>query len=402
MATGRGNIIVRIAAVLLAVMLSLVPSSTLRQPPERVSSGDAMPFSSFSKTLRKIADRFPGDRSDRSLSFPFDHGIHPDVPTEIWEFTGQMNTPDGHRYGFLLSFTRFGLQPEQPERPSAWATRDVYRGLFAFLDASNGHYRASERFARAALGMSGYDPVSGLVWLDDWKLRVPLGETTSFALQADTDGTQLNLRLEARKPAVVPAGQSFPAAAGGRLRAYLLSRMAISGTVRLGEHRHKVTGEAWLSRSWGKLAPPGGQLVLNRYQLQLDDGREFLFFQLRRKDGSALPHLTIYPGQRKDGSAPPVSSGLLIESDGRVVPISGNDVRLEPATYWSNPSGVPYPVGWIVRLPKLEAELRLSPLVEDQEIVRSVRAWSGAVSVSGAGPRGKALSGRGFVELAGY
>jgi len=386
MATGRGNIIVRIAAVLLAVMLSLVPSSTLRQPPERGSSGDAMPFSSFSKTLRKIADRFPGDRSDRSLSFPFDHGIHPDVPTEIWEFTGQMNTPDGHRYGFLLSFTRLGLQPEQPGRPSAWATRDVYRGLFAFLDASNGHYRASERFARAALGMSGYDPVSGLVWLDDWKLRVPLGETTSFALQADIDGTQLNLRLEARKPAVVPAGQSFPAAAEGRLRAYLLSRMAISGTVRLGEHRHKVTGEAWLNRSWGKIAPPGGQLVLNRYQLQLDDGREFLFFQLRRKDGSA----------------PPVSSGLLIESDGRVVPISGNDVRLEPATYWSNPSGVRYPVGWIVRLPKLEAELRLSPLVEDQEIVRSVRAWSGAVSVSGAGPRGKALSGRGFVELAGY
>lgn len=386
MATGRGNIIVRIAAVLLAVMLSLVPSSTLRQPPERVSSGDAMPFSSFSKTLRKIADRFPEDRSDRSLSFPFDHGIHPDVPMEIWEFTGQMNTPDGHRYGFLLSFTRLGLQPEQPERPSAWATRDVYRGLFAFLDASNGHYRASERFARAALGMSGYDPVSGLVWLDDWKLRVPLGETTSFTLQADADGTQLNLRLEARKPAVVPAGQSFPAAAGGRLRAYLLSRMAISGTVRLGEHRHKVTGEAWLSRSWGKLAPPGGQLVLNRYQLQLDNGRELLLFQLRRKDGSA----------------PPVSSGLLIESDGRAVPISGNDVRLEPATYWSNPSGVLYPVGWIVRLPKLEAELRLSPLVEDQEIVRSVRAWSGAVSVSGTGPRGKALSGRGFVELAGY
>jgi len=386
MANAHGNIVVRIATALLAVLLSLMPSSLPLHSPERGSSGETIPFLSFSKTLQTIADTFPGDRADRPVSFPFDHGIHPNAPMDIWEFTGQMHSPDDSHYGFLLSLTRLGLQPAEPERPSAWAARNVYRALFTFLDVSSSRYRASERFVRSALGMSGYDPLSRLVWLDNWKMQLPSGETSSFTLQAEAEGTRLDLRLDARKPAVVPATENFPAAAGGRLRGYILSRLAISGTVQFSEHRHRVTGQAWLNRSWGTIAPPGGQVALNRYQLQLDDGRELLIFQLRRKDGSA----------------PPISSGLLIEADGRTLPISGNDVRLEPDTYWSNPSGTRYPVGWTVRLPNLATELRLFPLVENQEAVRSVRAWSGSVSVSGTGPRGEALSGQGFMELTGY
>lgn len=386
MATSRCDGIVRIAVVLLALSLSLLPSSTQRRSAEHGSPGATAPFASFSKTLRTIADKFPEDRSDRSLAFPLDHGAHPEVPTEVWEFVGQMQTGEGHRYGFLLSITRIGLQPQEPERPSAWATRDVYRGLLAFLDADNDHYRASERFARTALGMSGYDPTSGRIWLDSWTIRVALEKAFSFALQAEAEGTRLDLRLDARKPAVMPAAGDFPAAAGGRLRGYILSRLAISGTVRHGEHERSVSGEAWLNRSWGKMTPPGGQIALNRYQIQLEDGREILIFQLRRKDGSA----------------PPVSNGLLIQADGRVSLISENEVKLDPNTFWSSPSGTRYPVAWTVNLPALGTELRLSPLVENQETDWSVRTWSGSVSVSGTGPRGERLTGRGFVELTGY
>ncbi|MGX2039826.1 lipocalin-like domain-containing protein [Methylocaldum sp. MU1018] len=386
MANIRGHIVVRIAVALLAVLLCLMLPSTFLRPPERSSPGAAATFPSLAKTLRKIAEKFPGDRSGRPLSFPFDHGAHRDAPAEIWEFTGYMHDPDGYRYGFRLSFTRLGLQPGEPERPSAWAARDAYRGLFEFLDGRRARHRTSERFARAALGMSGYDPGAGLIWLDDWKIRLPSRESPFFALQAEAEGARLDLRLEARKPAVEPPARGFPGAAGGLLRAYLLSRLAISGTLRLDRNRHEVTGQAWLGRSWGKLAPPGGQVTLNRYQVQLDDGREILIFQLRRKDGSA----------------PPLSGGLSIEADGRALPIPENEIRLESGAYGSNVSGARYPAGWIVRLPNLAAELRLSPLVEDQDAARSTRAWSGPVTVSGSGPRGETLSGHGFVESANY
>lgn len=386
MAPPRCEIFVRIAAVLLAVLLSLVPASMPQRPPERASSGETMPFSAYSKALRKIAERFPDQRSDRSLSFPADHGAHPNVPAEIWEFTVQMQSADGYRYGLVQSFTRFGLGPEQPQRPSAWAAREVYRGLFAFLDANRRQYGASERFARAALGMSGYDPVSGLLWLDHWKVRVPLGEPRSYTLQGEARGTRIDLRLEPRKPAVALDPRNFPAAAGGRLQGYILSRLAVSGTIHTGGRRQSVTGRAWLNRSWGKIAPPGGQVALNRYQMQLDDGREFLILQLRRRDGSAAP----------------LASGLVIEADGGARAISRNDVRIEPGDAWLGAGGIKYPLEWSVQLPGLETELRLSPLVEDQEIAGSVRAWSGAVSVSGTGRDGKALSGQGFMELTGY
>ncbi len=386
MAISRDAMVVRIAVVLLAVGLSLPPSSTQRRSAERVSPGATAPFASFSKTLKTIADKFPGDRSDRSLSFPFDHGVHPEAPTEIWEFAGQMHTAEGHHYGFLLSVTRLALQPQEPERPSAWASRDVYRGLLAFLDAGKDYYRASERFARTALGMSGYDAASPRIWLDGWTIQVAQEKTFSFTLRVEAAGTRLDLRMNARKPPVIPAARDLPAAAGGRLRGYILSRLAISGTVRHGEHDRSVSGDAWLNRSWGKMAPPGGQIALNRYQIQLDDRREILIFQLRRKDGSA----------------PPVSSGLLIQADGRALPISENEVKLEPDAFWSNPSGTRYPVAWIMKFPALETELRLSPLVENQETDRSIRTWAGSVSVVGAGPRGERLTGQGFVELAGY
>lgn len=386
MTTSRGTMIVRMAVVLLVIGLSLLPSSTRRRSVEHGSPGAPAPLASFSKTLRIIADKFPGDRSDRPLSFPFDHGAHPEVPTEIWEFAGQMHTAEGPRYGFLLSVMRLGLQPQEPERPSAWATRDAYRGLFAFLDAGNDHYRASERFARAALRMSGYDPTSGRLWLDGWTIWVAQEKTFSFELRAEAEGMRLNLRMDARKPAVIPTAGDFPTAAGGRLRGYILSRLAISGTVRHGKHERSVSGDAWLNRSWGKMAPPGGQIALNRYQVQLDDGREILIFQLRRKDGSA----------------PPISNGLLIRADGRASPIPENDIKLEPDTFWPSPSGTRYPVAWIMKLPALGIELRLSPLVENQEIGGSARTWSGSISVSGAGPRGERLEGQGFVELTGY
>ena len=45
----------------------------------------------------------------RQWSFPRDHGSHPEYRTEWWYFTGNLNDDRGKRYGYQLTFFRYGL-----------------------------------------------------------------------------------------------------------------------------------------------------------------------------------------------------------------------------------------------------------------------------------------------------
>jgi predicted secreted hydrolase len=49
----------------------------------------------------------------------------------------------------------------------------------------------------------------------------------------------------------------------------------------------------------------------------------------------------------------------------------------------------------------LELELRLEPVLRDQELTTTPRYWEGAVDVIGR-RAGEAIEGRGYVELTGY
>jgi predicted secreted hydrolase len=330
--------------------------------------------------LETLAERFPETES-RPPAFPADHGAHPEAPAELWDFAGIAVDEAGRSYGFRLSFARLGLSPEAPNRPSAWAASAVYRGVFALADAAAGRFQGHERHARAALGMSGYAPETGRLWLDGWTATVPTGSAGGFALKAGVDGAMVDLRLESRKSPVRPDPAGLP---GGRLQGYVLSRLDLAGTVAVDGTPRPVTGSGWLSRSWGRLLPPGGPVALNRFQLQLDDGRDLLIVEMRRRDGSAEP----------------LAGGLVVAPDGRATALPRHDLHLEPAGFWtSSATGRRYPVAWRVAL--AGAELDLAPLVEDQEIGGLLPAWSGTVRVRGRDAQGRPLSGVGFVDVAG-
>ena len=49
-------------------------------------------------------------RHTRPLSFPEDHGPHPDFRTEWWYYTGHLETESGKRYGYQVTFFRFGVR----------------------------------------------------------------------------------------------------------------------------------------------------------------------------------------------------------------------------------------------------------------------------------------------------
>lgn len=378
---------------LLAASLVLAAGALIRTWQDRSA---ALPGDSLALE-RILADEGAGFASvdgEREFRFPADHGGHPEHRSEVWYVNGNLDDEQGRRFGFQLAFFRLRLRPEAIARESAWGTNQVFRAHFALTDASRGRFRSEERFSRAALGLSGMDPSPVRVWLEDWSLEAveaQQGEAgaVGFHLRAGLDGMGLELDLSAEKPPVLPGdGELFESGPGeSAFHLYLIPGLAATGTLRLGETESKVAGKAWLDRAWGtRILLSQGQIALNRFALQLTDGRDLLCLQLRRWDGSGTP----------------IPSCLLIGVDGTTKSFRRRVIRLEPLTRWTSPlDGTSYPLSWRLELPGERLELEIAPLLEDQEIDFATRAWSGAVEVSGRS-RGEFLSGRGHMELSGY
>jgi hypothetical protein len=94
------------------------------------------------------------------LSFPSDHGSHPDYRTEWWYYTGNLTDGGHRRFGFQLTFFRSGLQPpghrsDWPEPASSWRTDQIYLAHAAISDITGGRHLQAERMARPVLSMAG-------------------------------------------------------------------------------------------------------------------------------------------------------------------------------------------------------------------------------------------------------
>jgi predicted secreted hydrolase len=100
------------------------------------------------------------------LSFPSDHGSHPDYRTEWWYYTG--NLTDGGQPSLRFPAHLFpqraatARQSQQwPDPASAWRTDQIYLAHAAISDITGGRHLQAERMARPVLSMAGADQTDG-------------------------------------------------------------------------------------------------------------------------------------------------------------------------------------------------------------------------------------------------
>ncbi len=321
----------------------------------------------------------------RSFLFPQDHAAHPGFRSEWWYFTGNLETVEKRRFGFQLVFFRNALKPGEAEGKSLWRSNQSWMAHFALTDAQGEQFHAFERFSRGAMGLAGAQLEPFKVWLDDWSVTEQDGQ---WVLQAAEVDLSLTLSLISLRPPVLQgeAGLSQKSAAAGNASYYYsIPRLAAEGQVVIEGGKHAVAGMAWLDREWSTSALGEEQAGWDWFSLQLDDGSDLMYYQLRRKDGSPDPH----------------SAGSLVLPDGEVIRLGSKEVRLQPLAYWDSPKGGRYPVRWQLHIPSQKLKLEVAPVLENQELDLLVRYWEGAVDVSGT-RTGRAVRGRGYLELAGY
>jgi len=334
----------------------------------------------------------------RPLAFPDDHGPHPDYRTEWWYYTGNLRTRGGRHFGFQLTFFRVALAPppgteatpEPPEpRASAWPARQLYVAHFAVTDTESHRFHAASRASREALGLAGAHARPFRVWVEDWSVVGEEPDSLPMRLRAARGGVAVDLRLTAAKPVALQGDDGLSRKGpepGNASHYYSFTRMAAEGTVRVGSEPFDVAGLAWMDREWSTSALGADLAGWDWFALQLDDGRELMFYLLRGRDGRAGPF----------------SAGSLVAEDGTVRRLGGDQVAIETLEHWTSPrSGVRYPSRWQVRLPSEELVLDVDPRLPHQELLVGTRYWEGAVAVRGTAGR-RPVMGQGYVELVGY
>ena len=127
-----------------------------------------------------------------NLSFPRDHGSHPDYRIEWWYYTGNLRSEDGAVYGFQLTFFRIRTVPVQKEsvrsgRQSAWRTDQVFAAHAALSDISSNEFFHSEKMSRAALKLAGAKQEDGRfeVFVNGWRAAIAPGLHNLSARAAD-------------------------------------------------------------------------------------------------------------------------------------------------------------------------------------------------------------------------
>ena len=319
----------------------------------------------------------------RAFSFPEDHGPHPGFATEWWYLTGNLEHDDGRRFGYQLTLFRVGLRPGEAAQDSDWRSNQVYMGHLALSDIAAGRHYSAERFARAAAGLAGARARPFEVWLGPWTLHSD-GEFFPLALEAQDDGFGVSLQLKpGDKPMVLQGERGLSrksATPGNASYYYSFTRLPTTGEVRIGETSYRVEGDSWMDREWSSSALDSDQAGWDWFALQLDDGRELMFYQLRTREG--MMHA--------------FSRGVLVGTDGSVQNLSPEQVRLTPLREWQAGDGTAYPVEWRLQVPGLELDLVVEAALDDQLMDHTVHYWEGAVDISGS------QSGRGYLELSGY
>lgn len=323
----------------------------------------------------------------RGISLPADHVSHPDYKIEWWYYTGNLDTRDGRRFGYQLTFFRVGVN-EQPPNASRWAVRDLHIAHFAISDLGAGRFHVFDRLQREGAGWAGAATDRYRVWNGEWSASANADGSHQLHAWDRESGISLDLRLTNTAHWVGHGAGGYSRKGADPANAseyYSLPRLATQGVLTIDGRTQDVSGSSWMDHEFGSSVLEADQIGWDWFGLQLADGRDLMLYQMRRRDGSRDPF----------------SSGTLVSPDGTVVHLKRDDYTLEPRETWRSPkSGAVYPIRWQVTIPSQHLSFEVKAAMADQELhtprSTGVTYWEGAVDIVGNG------TGRGYMELTGY
>ncbi|MBC7899132.1 MAG: carotenoid 1,2-hydratase [Saprospiraceae bacterium] len=349
-------------------------------------------FEAVTEKLSGTADTLRDGTELNSVNLPRDLAAHSNAQTEWWYYTGHCETSSGRRFGFeLVFFQRRTDLDKFSVVPLRLIGNPFYFAHFAVTDLKDKSFRYSHR--KSSNGVFDY-PASAsekhfYLQIGDWSAR----ESNNLHIlraTADSDIT-FEATLNPKKKVVLNGkeGVSFKDE-GEASRYFSYTRMEVEGDLTKNGATEHFTGSAWMDREFGTWTPTDNQKGWDWFSIQLDNNSELMCYQLRNGAGAISPY----------------SSGSFVNENSEVLTLTNDEFQIEPSGFWKSPhSGATYPSGWSIKIPTLEIDLQITPVLEDQELdtrgTTMIVYWEGACTVQGK-VSGKNVRGQAYVELVGY
>ncbi|MEM7182450.1 MAG: lipocalin-like domain-containing protein [Spirochaetota bacterium] len=324
------------------------------------------------------------------FSFPKDHSFHPEYKLEWCYFVGILQTKEGKRLGYELSFFRTHIS----------AGSDLYPVHFAISDLQAKQHKIAQFSDREIGGMAGY--TANAFWSGDYRVNIL---ENGFQIIAKPRQEQIALELQLSYPSEKDIllhgtnGYSQKSRKDPSIYSYYYSipRLQTKGRLSINGKKYTVqSGITWMDHEWTSKGQKTVHLRSSKSAwdwlcLNLQDGTDLMVFNFRRSP-----------------KAEAETFATLRYPDGRVKTFKKEkQVFLMPSKeYWqSSKSGIRYPLQWQIRIPTEELDLAVGAFFPEQEFdgreTTFLVYWEGAIQAKGKW-KNKTVQGTGYLELKGY
>ena len=324
----------------------------------------------------------PGDFAPvvrgRALTFPADHGAHPEHRIEWWYVTANLKDAQGASYG--VQWTLFRQATVPGAKGEGWSTQQLWMGHAALTSA--GTHRFAEKFARGGVGQAGIETEPFSAFIDDWQMKVITRDSPGLApieLTASGKDFAYRLRLDSDRPVVLQgdAGYSIKSERGQASYYYSQPYLKVTGSVVVDGKTIEVTGQGWIDREWSSQPLASDQTGWDWFSLHLESGEKLMLFRLRHADGKNF------------------YAGNWIGTDGKSEPIAADAIAMTPLGT-TQVAGRPIPTAWRIEIPSRSLSIESRPLNPQSWMDTRFQYWEGPVTVKGT------QNGIGYLEMTGY
>jgi predicted secreted hydrolase len=349
---------------------------------------------------------------ERTLSFPRDHGAHPDHRTEWWYITGYGS--DGARdVGYQVTFFRSRVEATQGMQ-SQFAAKQLLFAHAAVTDVQGKKLLHDQRIARAGFGIAQAGERDTQVKLRDWQLQRN-ATTGVYSTNIKARDFSIDLQFAPQQPLLLQGKNGLSRKGPDEKQAsyyYSQPHLQASGSIHINGQRIMLTptaaprdqaatttttqaaantppnSAAWLDHEWSQALLHPEAVGWDWVGMNLFDGSALTAFQLRKKDGRAL-----WTGGSFRATS---SSGL------QTFIAQPGEVQFQAIKGWTSPlTGAKYPIQWLVRTPA--DYYTVKAVIPNQEL--DSRSSTGTVYWEGLSDLFDSNDkhvGRGYLEMTGY
>lgn len=335
----------------------------------------AQGFAGLGRDAEGFATVVPG----KALSFPADHGPHPDYRIEWWYLTANLTDANGAAYG--VQWTLFRQAMAAGPQAEGWANPQIWMGHAAVTSAAA--HRSSETFARGGVGQAGATAQPFRAWIDSWEMRAldGMSDTNLAPLALNASGSDFSyaLRLDTDRPLVLQgdAGYSRKSDRGQASYYYSQPWFRAAGSLTIDDRTIDVSGQAWMDREYSSQPLASDQTGWDWFSLHLSSGEKLMLFRLRQLSGTHY------------------FSGNWITPDGRSEQIGSAAIDMTP-TASTDVAGRRLPTSWRITIPSRGLAIDTTPLNPMSWMATSFAYWEGPITLRGS------HSGVGYLEMTGY